>query len=90
MTTLKQILGNRLAIKRLTTGESTIALPGSVERRQPFLARVFAIGQMKDEEIQPGVTVLCEHCQSQAVIHDGNVYELISALDVLAIVEEAR
>lgn len=89
MTNLLKILGNRLVIKRQALMETTIALPASATRREPFLAIVIAIGQMKDEVIQPGVTVLCEHCQSQAVIMDGKPLELISALDVLAVWEPA-
>lgn len=91
MAKLKSILGDRLLIQRLPETPELIVAPSGVDAQEtPFRSRVIAVGRVS-EAIQPGDTVICgapvgqDRIGSRLVEYAGQPCELISTLDVLAI-----
>lgn len=99
---LKAILGNRLVIRREPAINNrvlpnpvsdTIQIPDGPDHREPhFEAIVLGVGSELSEAIKPGDRVICGAHPSQNLVGTGKVQwegepaELMSALDVVAIV----
>jgi hypothetical protein len=91
--TIKNILGNRIIIRRLPTQPDSqiVIVPGPDDRESHFQAVVLAVGWKLSEPIHVGDTVLCAAHRSQPrvgtrhVNFQGQPAELMSTLDVVAV-----
>jgi len=89
MKNVKRIIGNRLLIRRLADANA-ITLPEGVATNRTYRATVVMVGKL-DRDVRQGDTVLIERVGvqsngAQMVQHGGEQLEMVSGLDVVAVI----